>query len=334
MIQVQYASDLHLEFFKGIDFATLLKPVAPILVLAGDIGPAGAQNTRDFLSWCSERWRHVIWVFGNHEYYIMYSQKRWKFLEPEKVRTMAEREAAARVWLAALPNVHFLQGETVDLEGIRFFGATLWTHVSDEVHAEYGDKIADFRAIIAERSEAGEALALRNPFRNRLHEEHLAALRKALATPFDGPLVVVTHHLPVGLVAPAIYHGEPTNPYYSNELWPELKSGRVNAWICGHSHGRTIMEKPCLCVLNARGYPKQQVPENPYTNTAVIRLNVAVNASDASLGSGCASSGVNYDGAATLAGPISENGAASPPQSDGPAHDAPSPPESDPVLFL
>lgn len=274
---IQYASDLHLEFFPAVEFETLLKPVAPILVLAGDIGPAaggaGAQRTRDFLAWCSERWRHVIWVFGNHEYYIMYAQKKWSSLPADRLLTMEERETAVRGWLAALPNVHFLQGETVALEGVRFFGATLWSHVSAEVHAEHGHKIADFRGIIAERNTlTGEPMALTHAFRQALHERHLVALREAIAAPGDGPLVIVTHHLPTGVIAPAIYHGEPTNPYYSNELWPELKSGRIAAWICGHSHGRTIMEKPTLCVLNARGYPKQITPENLYTTTAVVTL--------------------------------------------------------------
>jgi hypothetical protein len=262
-----------------VEFETLLKPVAPILVLAGDIGPAaggaGAQRTRDFLTWCSERWRHVIWVFGNHEYFIMYPQKRWNSLSADKLLTMKEREAAAHVWLAALPNVHFLQGETIILEGVRFFGATLWSHVTEETHAAYGQKMADFKAIVAERDVDGNPVALTYSFRQALYARHLTALREAIAAPSAEPLVVITHHLPTGAVAPAIYHGEPTNPYYSNELWPELRSGRIAAWICGHSHGRTIMEKPCLCVLNARGYPKQITPENLYSTTAVITLHDA-----------------------------------------------------------
>ena len=277
---IQYASDLHLEFFPRVEFETLLKPVAPILVLAGDIGPvggggAGAQRTRDFIAWCSERWRHVIWVFGNHEYYIMYAQKRWKFLSADKLLTMEEREAAARIWLATLPNVHFLQAESVVLEGIRFFGATLWSHVTEETHAAYGQEMADFKAIIAERQVDGNPVALTYAFRQALHARHLAALRAAMTAGGSEPLVVVTHHLPTGAAAPAIYHGEPTNPYYSNELWPELRSGSIAAWICGHSHGRTILEKPCLCVLNARGYPKQITPENLYSTTAVISLHDA-----------------------------------------------------------
>ena len=324
-MKIQYASDLHLEFFPRIEFETLLKPVAPILVLAGDIGPAGAQNTRDFLCWCAERWRHVIWVFGNHEYYIMYAQKRWKFLTPEKLLTMQEREEKALVWLAALPNVHFLQGTSIELEGIRFFGATLWTRVSEELHAEHGSSMADFKAIVAERDLSGAPVALTNAFRNQLHEEHLAALRDSMAAESSLPLVVITHHLPTGAVAPPIYHGEPTNPYYSNELWPELKSGRIAAWICGHSHGRTILEKPTLCVLNARGYPKQQGPENPYVSTAVVTITL----NESGGGSGASSKG-RCDDASASEDLDWESDAGLPPQSCALERDVPSRLESGP----
>ena len=275
---IQYASDLHLEFFPETKaaFEDMLNPVAPILVLAGDIGYPGAQRTRDFVAWCSERWQHVIWVFGNHEYYALRSQKKWKEMSQSSLPTMEEREALTRVWLKALPNVHFLQAETIELEGILFFGATLWTRVSDELHAAEGDKIADFKCIVAERTAEGEVVPLTNPFRNAVHARHLEALEAAVATAEaqGKPLVVVTHHLPTQALAPAIYSGLSLNPYYSNELWDLLKSRKIGAWICGHSHGRSILEKPTLCVLNARGYPGQQGPQNPYVSTAVINLRV------------------------------------------------------------
>lgn len=286
-VPIQYTSDLHLEFFPEgkATFEELLKPVAPILVLAGDIGYPGAQRTRDFIAWCSDRWQHVIWVFGNHEYYTLASRKKWQYLTPERLPTMDEREAATRVWLAALPNVHLLQGETIELEGIRFFGATLWSAITDELHAAHGHEIADFRCIVAERDETGAPLPLTNPYRNAVHQRHLAALQAAVDAEAGPPLVVITHHLPTQALAPAIYNGLPTNPYYSNELWPILRSGKVAAWICGHSHGRSILEKPTLCVLNARGYPKQQGPENMYTSTAVIKVSGGSGSGDES---GCA----------------------------------------------
>jgi predicted phosphodiesterase len=274
---IQYASDLHLEFFPETKaaFEDMLKPVAPILVLAGDIGYPGAQRTRDFMAWCSERWRHVIWVFGNHEYYALRSQKNWKHMPAEKLPKMEEREALTRVWLSALPNVHFLQAETIELEGILFFGATLWTAVTDELHAAEGDRITDFRCIVAERDASGGAVAITNPFRNAIHKRHLAALEAAVkATEAGKPIIVVTHHLPTQALAPAIYAGLSLNPYYSNELWDLLRSKQIAAWICGHSHGRSILEKPTLCVLNARGYPGQQGPQNPYVTTAVLSLPV------------------------------------------------------------
>ena len=39
-LQIQIASDLHIEYYKedDIDISKFIKPSAPILILAGDIG--------------------------------------------------------------------------------------------------------------------------------------------------------------------------------------------------------------------------------------------------------------------------------------------------------
>lgn len=44
---------------------SVLQPCADILALVGDIGsPYGGNSLEQFLSWCSDRWRHVLYVPG------------------------------------------------------------------------------------------------------------------------------------------------------------------------------------------------------------------------------------------------------------------------------
>ena len=73
VIDIQIASDLHLEYNKDIkDFNEIITPSAPIIVLAGDIGNLyTCENLRKFLAWCCNNFIAVIYIPGNHEYYTI-----------------------------------------------------------------------------------------------------------------------------------------------------------------------------------------------------------------------------------------------------------------------
>ena len=273
-MKVQYASDLHLEFYKDTPFETMIQPAAPILILAGDIGYPGDLITNNFIAWCSANWQWVIWVYGNHEYFNLIGKKGWSSV-PSRVATMAEREEAGQKLVASFPNVYLLQnkravlGPHLDYE---FYGCTLWSKISEEVHQRNEKQMADFKCIAASRDADGLPVRMTLADRNRLWREQLeglvAAVRRAEQT--GAKLVVVTHHLPTHAMIPSRYEGSETNEYYANSLEQLMKSPAVAAWICGHSHGKRIIERPALCCLNARGYPGEQVPTNPYTTVAVI----------------------------------------------------------------
>jgi len=64
-------SDLHLEFSNGIfDLPRLESDKDTILVLSGDIGMFSYPETYiPFLKECSLRFREIIYIAGNHEYY-------------------------------------------------------------------------------------------------------------------------------------------------------------------------------------------------------------------------------------------------------------------------
>jgi hypothetical protein len=71
-MMIQYVSDIHLEFHDKMNTGSLqpllfVKPVAPYLVLAGDIGVPDLKGYSVFLQWCSENWNAVFLVAGNHE---------------------------------------------------------------------------------------------------------------------------------------------------------------------------------------------------------------------------------------------------------------------------
>ena len=108
-MKIQLASDLHLEFLRNLDpKERLIEPAegADVLVLAGDIA-GGSNSLRIFKDWPTP----VVLLAGNHEYY-------GRGIEETQKGMRHEAEAAG---------IHFLENQSVVIDGGRFLGATLWT---------------------------------------------------------------------------------------------------------------------------------------------------------------------------------------------------------------
>ena len=103
-------SDLHLEFGSG----WTLPPAAngDVMILAGDI-----ITFRDYdpLDQLLRKWKNpVLYVPGNHEYYTR--------------RPMNEEDRGFKAWLRSRhPHVKLLLDEEVSIDGVNFFGGTMWT---------------------------------------------------------------------------------------------------------------------------------------------------------------------------------------------------------------
>ena len=103
LFRIQYVSDLHLEFYNKISFRSCVKPVAPYLALAGDIGKPGTNMYTNFLSYVSSNWEHVFYVAGNHEYYDT-PRSKWNKKKPV---TFEERHQEIINITREYPNIHF-----------------------------------------------------------------------------------------------------------------------------------------------------------------------------------------------------------------------------------
>jgi Calcineurin-like phosphoesterase len=267
-VNIQLLSDLHLE--SNPHFRARPVPGADLLVLAGDIGSyqegslLGELGVADFglgrFSPLPEAEGGAGWpvpVFflpGNHEYDGL---------------DFEEADARLRQTCARL-GITWLERETVVLQGVRFVGCTLW---------------ADFDALSADAARTGDItlgaqlkarekafraanfyLKTNHAFRagepmlaEAVREEALASqawLREALARPFDGPTVVVTHFAPSLLSADPRYGLVPGTAGFCNALDDLLPQAQL--WLHGHLHcANDYVAQGCRVVANPLGYARK-----------------------------------------------------------------------------
>ena len=117
-MRIQLMSDLHFEFQRdhGASFFEALDPAGiDVLVLAGDI--CSQSTLQYFLGEFCRRFKEVVFVLGNHEYY-------------QSSRNAVREEMQAAI--ASNPNLHWLDSSSCEIEGVRFAGGTLWFREAPE----------------------------------------------------------------------------------------------------------------------------------------------------------------------------------------------------------
>ena len=267
-------SDLHLE--ENSAFQPQRAPGADVLVLAGDIGSyqggsaLSALGDEDFGLGRFADWPvPVIVVPGNHEYDAL-------DFDATHARLRATCERLGLIWL---------ERETIVLHGVRFVGTTLWADfdalaprgptasLADQLQARHkAFRAADYYLRIAATTRGGA------PFLAEQIREHAlvcqAWLRAALAEPFDGPTVVVTHFAPSLRSADPRYGLRPGTAGFCNALDELLP--QADLWLHGHLHCAIDWRDDsgrCRVVANPLGYEKkgEQAAFVPQLTIAVER---------------------------------------------------------------
>jgi len=248
-MKLHVLSDLHLSVSPftapGVD--------ADVAVVAGDVG-----RPETAIAWTKALDLPVVYVPGNHEYY------------GDTIEGTIERLRA----LAAGTSVHVLANDAVVLGGVRFLGTTLWTDFQ-----LYGDGPARDLAV------RGALDFVRDFSRIRRHDDDVftpddaAALFRdnarwlddALATPFDGPTVVVSHHSPSPRSIHPRFAESILNPCFVSDAEWLLDGGRAALWIHGHSHDSfDYAVNGTRVVCNPRGYTKGPSVENRLFDPALV----------------------------------------------------------------
>ena len=252
-MKIKYFSDIHTEFAPFNCEAVS----GDVLLVAGDYGlGAKAWTYVDDFEILSENFNHVIYVLGNHEFYNS---------------SLIRAREKIRENLLHLDNVHILEDEYVEIDGVRFIGSTCWTNLHDVI-ARISAKqyMNDYRII-----RTGNAAF---PYKRKITPEDLIAINKKssdyIFSHITDKTVVITHHAPSTMSAAPQYRNDSLWLAYANEFEQLIDKHKPLAWVHGHMHTTSeYMLYDTLVLCNPRGY----VPEhtNSYFNpNKEMALNV------------------------------------------------------------
>lgn len=257
----QLASDLHIESGDAVDAVLPARAAeVDVFVIAGDVGTL--RQVTEVVDCALERWPHVVFVPGNHDYWT------------KSNKTHEDALAALRALAAERPDLHVLDCDTATVCGRRVVGATLWA----SPHVEDAWQLNDFRHI-----HAGPA-SVYSKQHKRLSPLDMAALNRTakqyLADTVRQGDIVVTHFMPVTTSVLVRAHGRPSKyahmgmeSYYGNTGLEDVV-GRAAAWAFGHTHEEHVASiDGCLLVCNPRRETVPMrvvaVPDGPSSRGAV-----------------------------------------------------------------
>lgn len=224
-----------------------------VLIAAGDIHDPASAGVR----WLAERIdKPIVYVMGNHEWYA----HRDAF-------NVADEAALARK-LADQLGVHLLIDEAVEIDGVRFLGASLWTD-----YDLYGTRLASMdvaaammtdRRVIFPKAGSGP---LQPSQAREWHQASTSWLTEQLRpAAFDGPTVVVTHHVPHPRSIAPVYDGDKLNPAFCSDLAWLVEGSGAALWVHGHTHSSfDYAAGGTRIVCNPKGYGPRH-PGGSYEN--------------------------------------------------------------------
>jgi hypothetical protein len=267
-MRIQLFSDIHLE--TDPRFQPKVTADTDVVILAGDIGSYQAGSRLEADDFGLTRFSparlgaanaKVLYVPGNHEFDGLDFDEAY-------ARLRATCDRLGMIWL---------DREVVTIGAVRFVGTTLWSDF-DALAGKETDlsrqlmlrtkayRAANYYLSGNTTIRAGEPMLAEQM--RELSLECQAWLRDALAVPFDGATVVVTHFAPSLLSADPRYGLTPGTAGFCNSL--DGLFPLVDLWMHGHlhclndyvvdgiEHGRPWS---CRVVANPLGYARKNEQE-------------------------------------------------------------------------
>lgn len=261
-MKVRFCSDLHTEFFKDNSIDDVL-PHLPedketVLSIAGDLGLMCLydETIKQYLKILSKRFKYVLYILGNHEYYnSSYWGAELQFWKTKKLPK----------------NVKVMVNDHIIINGVVFIGTTLWTNFDNRnpcamIYAN--QNMSDFKVI-----------------KKKIYDKKFTITPEEMVDMFDinkkfifdlvrkyenNKCVIITHHAPSIIGIDDNYKNDSLTPAFYSELGNDIcNHNNIIFWHFGHNHSSVdeIIHHTKL-VCNPFGYFGKQ--ENKKYNPKLV----------------------------------------------------------------
>ena len=260
-LQLQFVSDLHLEFPQNRLFLMEhpLEVAGDILLIAGDTAYLDLPETKkdtysqyEFWDWASKHYKQVVVCLGNHDFYGNYDLATIPDGYCKQIR----------------PNVKAYYNGVVHFEDVDIIVSTLWSYI-EPYDAFYVERnVSDFYRIRynGHRLTVGDF--------NCEHDRCLLFVKKAVAESRAKTKIVLTHHVPTQLCTASEFKGNTINGAFTVELGNYIAESGIDYWIYGHSHRNIEAQIGKTKILsNQLGYISHgEYVRNGFNNQQMIEI--------------------------------------------------------------
>jgi Icc-related predicted phosphoesterase len=285
-MKIAQCSDMHLEFgsyaFTDVDADVLI--LGGDILLASDFEPLNlfqipkSKRFHEFLKNVSSKFKDVIYIMGNHEHYHT---------------DFATSAQHIRKCMAEYKNIHFLDNESVSIDGVTFIGGTMWTNMNSRnpiTIQRMKNNLNDFSVIqnsnvmtskkvpIYEEDDRG--IKIQSSYKYVKEPSYFSPddaadefykfvdyLTDMIEGKSDETFVVCTHHAPSRLSTKQRYLDDfHMNGGYSSSLEEFiLDHPQIKVWTHGHTHDKfDYLIGTTRIICNPRGYANHEASADDF----------------------------------------------------------------------
>lgn len=240
-MKFRLVSDLHLEF-SNLVLCSTPDDKDCTLIIAGDICVGRKDHVyHKLLENLSKRFRYVIVVAGNHDYWY---------------NSMIRVDDKIRGYCSAFDNIIYLQNDFVSIDNVLIVGSTLWSSITNPYDIyEATSRMVDYRHMRTGTASRPYLRKVKVSDTVIAHQKSVrsieAILNKQRAS--HEKCMIVTHHAPSVKSIDRRYGS--LHPAFATNLEYLMPKYDINIWCHGHIHLQNdYMIGDTRILANPRGY--------------------------------------------------------------------------------